>query len=225
MKKSALFACALALLGLSSCTSSSSLLGNAGSSVLGSVLGGTTGSTSTATTSSTGSILSNVLSSVLGSGSVSQSELIGTWTYTGSDCVFESDNLLKKAGGAVAASKIKSELNQNLQKIGIKEGSTSFTFNSDNTFKANLGGKSMSGTYVLDESNQKITLKLGTLGLGTLKGNVAKSGGKLSLLFDSDKLLKVASVVGSLSGNTAIKALSSLAGSYDGMMVGMQFKK
>ena len=65
----------------------------------------------------------------------------GTWTYAGSTIEFESDNLLQKAGGAVAANAAENKLNEQLARVGIKEGQMSFTFNADSTFTAKVGAK------------------------------------------------------------------------------------
>lgn len=194
------------------------LLTSCGSLGNGSLLGGGGG------TNGSGSILGNILSSVLGSSKLSEQDLYGTWNYTGSDCVFESENILMKAGGTVAAAKVEEEVNEQLQKIGIKPGSCTFTFNEDKTFKAHLGGRTISGTYLLDTESKKLTLKT-LLGLGTLTAQVAKSGNNRSLLFEGDKLLKLVTIVGSLSGNTAVKTLSDIAKKYDGMLIGLQLSK
>ena len=111
----------------------------AGSLMLATSCGTTAGmgnsSSSSNTTSSavsTGtSLLGNLLSGVLGGSTLSANSIVGTWNYTGADCVFETENLLAKAGGAVAANKVESEINDNLAKVGIKKGSCAFTFNSD----------------------------------------------------------------------------------------------
>ena len=55
-------------------------------------------------------------------------DMTGTWRYTGSAIEFESENLLKKAGGTVAASAAEQKLDEQLAKVGIKEGQLSFTF-------------------------------------------------------------------------------------------------
>lgn len=207
-----LYAAALAVVALTFCA-----CGTMGTSAL-SGLGGGGG------VSGSGSVLGNILSTVLGTKKLTESDLYGAWNYTGSDCVFESENLLMKAGGTVAAAKVESEVNEQLQALGIKPGACSFTFNEDKTFKANIGGRNISGTYVLDADNKKVTLKT-LLGLGSLTANVAKSGNNLSLLFNSDKLLKLATFAGSLTGSTAIKTLSGIASKYDGMMIGLQLTK
>ena len=61
-------------------------------------------------------------------------DMTGTWSYKSSAVEFESDNLLMKAGGAAAATMAENKLNEQLSKIGIKDGQMSFTFNADSTF-------------------------------------------------------------------------------------------
>ncbi len=51
----------------------------------------------------------------------STASMEGTWTYAGSAIEFESDNLLQKAGGAVAANAAENKLNEQLARVGIKE--------------------------------------------------------------------------------------------------------
>ncbi len=220
-------------LALTSCgTTGGSIAQGVGSAILSGALGGNTTSGSTTTSSSSSSSilsgissLGDVLSNILGnSSSISQSDLVGTWQYTGADCVFESENLLAKAGGAAASKKIESELNTQLAKFGIKEGACSFTFNSDNTYTANLGGRTISGTYTLDSSNK--TVKMTYLaGLASMTPHVAKSGSKISLLMESDKLLKLMKGVSALSKSTSASAISSILSNYQGLYIGMQLSK
>ena len=54
-----------------------------------------------------------VVSAVTGKNTV---DMTGTWSYTGSAIEFESDNLLMKAGGAVAATTAEAKLNEQLSK-------------------------------------------------------------------------------------------------------------
>ena len=56
------------------------------------------------------SILSGVAKAVVGDKATTQSSLIGTWSYVGPDCQFESDNILTQAGGEVAASKVEEKM-------------------------------------------------------------------------------------------------------------------
>ena len=87
-----------------------------------------------------------VVSAVTGKNTV---DMTGTWSYTGSAIEFESDNLLMKAGGAVAATTAEAKLDEQLSKVGIKPGQMSFTFAADSTFNVKLGAKTLKGTYCL----------------------------------------------------------------------------
>lgn len=86
-------------------------------------------------------------------------DMTGTWTYSGSAVEFESDNLLMKAGGAAAATMAENKLNEQLTKVGIKEGQMSFTFNADSTFTSTVGKKKLSGTYSYNASTKQVDLK------------------------------------------------------------------
>ena len=222
MKK---FSISLALLAgaltLTSCGTTGSLGQSSNSNILGSSSSSTTTGSILSGASTIGSILGNILSN---SSSLSQKDIVGTWNYSGSDCVFKSENLLAKAGGAVAANKVKSELNTQLAKFGIKEGACSFTFNSDNTYSAKIGNRTIQGNYTLDTTNK--TVKMTYLGgLASMTPHVAKSGGKLSLLIESDKVLSLLKGVSALGKGTSMSAINSILGNYDGLYVGMQLSK
>ncbi|WP_291529392.1 DUF4923 family protein [Bacteroides sp. UBA939] len=161
-----------------------------------------------------------VVSAVTGKNTV---EMIGTWSYTGAAVEFESDNLLMKAGGAVASSTAESKLNEQLSKVGIKPGLMSFTFNADSTFNAKLGSRALNGSYSYSASDNKVNLKFVKL-IG-MDAKVNCTSGKMDLLFDSDKLLKLITTLSSKSSNSTLKTISSLASKYDGMMLGFSLEK
>lgn len=215
MKRSTILAGMLGTLLLSSC-------GLTGTQLLNNPNGtGTLAGTNNTTTNVLGSVLTGLLG---GSTTVSQQDIVGTWNYSKADCVFETENLLLKAGGEVAAASIESKLETQLAKVGIKKGSCSYTFNSDGTYKAVIGGYNISGNYTLDSSKQTITMTyLG--GLGRITPHITKSAGSISLLYESDKLLSMVQKVGKLSSNSAVNGLSDLLGAYDGLLVGMQLTK
>lgn len=225
MKKTLFTAAAVAaILLLASCgtTGGTSLLG-------GTPAGGRTDATTAATNVAGGSTAGTVLESLIGnllgnSSALSQSDLTGTWKYVGADCAFKTENFLMKAGGEVAAAKIEKQLDASLAKVGIQPGSCTFTFNSDGTYSAKIGGRAISGNYTLDTKEK--TVKMTYLGgLGTMTPHIVKTGRKISLLYESDKLLKLVSAVSALSGSTAAQTLGSIANSYDGMYIGMQLSK
>lgn len=153
----------------------------------------------------------------------STASMEGTWAYTGSAIEFKSDNLLQKAGGSVAAGAAESKLNEQLAKVGIKEGQMSFTFNADSTLTVKVGAKSIKGTYSYDASTQQATLKL--MKLIPLNAKVNCTSTNMDLLLNSDKLLKLVALISSKSSNSTLKAIGSLANSYDGMMLGFALKK
>ena len=150
-------------------------------------------------------------------GTTESIDMTGTWSYKGSAVEFESDNLLMKAGGAAAATMAENKLNEQLSKIGIKDGQMSCTFTST------VGKKTLKGTYSYNASTKQVDLKY--LKLLNLHAKVNCSSSSLELLFNSDKLLKLMAFIGSKSSSTALKTVSSLAENYDGMMLGFQLSK
>lgn len=153
----------------------------------------------------------------------STADMTGTWAYSGAAIEFESDNLLQKAGGSIAATAAEKKLDEQLSKVGIKAGQMSFTFDTDSTFSTKVGAKQMKGSYSYDASTQKVNLKFAKLVGINAKVNVTST--TMDLLFESDKLLKLVTFLASKSNNATLKAISSLADSYDGMMLGFSLQK
>lgn len=150
-------------------------------------------------------------------------DMTGTWTFTGSAIEFESDNLLQKAGGTVAATAAEKKLDEQLAKAGIKAGQLVFTFNADSTFNAKLGQKNMKGNYSYNTTTHKVNLKFAKL-IG-MNAKMNCTSGHMDLLFESDKLLKLITFLSSQSNNATLKSIGSLANSYDGMMLGFSLQK
>ena len=170
----------------------------------------------------TTSALGNIIGSVLGVNKVSEANLVGTWKYTSPGCAFTSDNLLAKAGGEVAAQKIKSQLLPYYQSLGIAAGNTLFTFKEDKTFSGKLAGKSISGTYTYDPQTGAINLK--TL-LLSMNGYVTLTTKGISLLFESQKILSVMQTLGALSGNSTISTIGEISKNYDGVRLGFDLAR
>ena len=215
MRKPIIMAALLSTLLLSSCGTTS--LGTQGTGLLSGANAGTTGGAASAL----GSVLTNLLG---GSSAVTASDLQGTWTYRKADCVFETQNLLLKAGGEMAAAKIESQLESQLGKVGITPGACSFTFNSDGTYVATIGQYNLTGNYTLNTKSNTLTMTY-LAGIGRSSPKVVKTGASISLLFEGDKLLSMVQKVGKLTSNSTVNSLSSLINSYDGMLVGMQLSK
>jgi histidine ammonia-lyase len=108
--------------------------------------------------------------------------------------------------------------------LGLTGEQITFTFNADNTYTASIKGRVIQGTYALDVANKKLTLTY-LNGLGTITPQIAKTGNKMSLLYDADKLLKFLTTISAVSNNSTLKSLSTLLESYDGMLIGWELQK
>lgn len=217
MKKNLILVAAAAMM-LVSCGSTT--LSQLGGAVLGDITG-TQSTTGTTASTNTGDVLGNILNSVITGGTVTQQNLIGTWTYSQPGCAFSSDNLLAKAGGEVAAAEIKSKLSSTYQKVGIKSSNTTVTFKEDGTFTAKIAGKGWSGNYTFDEKTSKITMQ-GLL----INANcyAKKNSNGIALLFESTKLLTLLQTMSAMSGNSSVQAIGDLSKNYDGLRLGFDFK-
>jgi hypothetical protein len=140
----------------------------------------------------------------------------------------QSDNILTSAVGTAATSQVEKKLSTYYKKLGITASNFNYTFNADSTFTNVLRGKTLSGTYSIDNENKTITLNYalyGTVSLGSLTASVELSGSSLSLLFDADKVLKLITTVSALTNNSTLNTLNSLISQYDGMKMGYKLTK
>lgn len=169
-----------------------------------------------------GGTLANAFTSVIGLDKVTKQGMVGTWHYDSPGCAFTSENLLAKAGGEVAATKIEQEMAPYFQKTGINAENTTVTFNEDGSFQAKIAGKSFSGTWTLDESTAKVTMKGLLLSINCY---AKREYGGISLLFESKKLLNVLQVMAAMSGNDTVQKVGDLSKNYDGIRLGFDMKK
>ena len=173
-------------------------------------------------TVASGGTLANAFSSVIGLDKVTKQGMVGTWHYNGPGCAFTSENLLAKAGGEVAATKIEQELTPYFQKVGLTAQNTYTTFNEDGTFTAAIDGKKFSGTWTLDEKTAKVTMKTLLLSINCY---AKREMGGISLLFEPKKLLNVLQVLATMSGNDTAQKVGELSKNYDGIRLGFDMKK
>ena len=173
-------------------------------------------------TMGSGGTVGNIFTSVIGLDKVSEKGLIGTWKYNGPAVAFTSENLLAKAGGEVAATKIEQELTPYFQQAGISAQNTSVVFNEDKTFRATIAGKSFSGTWSFDEAQAKVTLQGLLLSVNCY---AKREYGGIALLFESKRLLQVLQVLATLSGNQTAQKVGDLSKNYDGIRLGFDMKK
>ena len=155
--------------------------------------------------------------------------IVGTWKYIAPDCKFQSDDLLSKAGGEVAAKKVEEQMSNYLSKLGFNEN-TVYVFNADSTYTSTVAGRTVSGTYSYNKDTNEMTLKT-KIGL-KMTAQVSTSllnGGSMSLLFKADKLMSLAqTVTGAVAGkssNATITTLNTVLSQYDGLLLGFEMKK
>lgn len=207
-------------------TSTTTNSGYSAGSVVAGVLGGLLGGGTTTGSSSTGSsIINGILNKVIGSATFSQADLCAhTWKYSKPGCAFTSENLLAKAGGEIAASKIEEDLSKYYSKFGFSKSNTYFTFKTDGTFAAKIDGKSWNGTYTFDEKTHAIQLKGLLL---SASGFATRTTSGISLLFEQKKLLTLVKTLSklNLTGSTTMSAVSSIVDNYDGVRVGFEMTK
>ncbi len=159
-------------------------------------------------------ILGTILGNILG-GTTTQQSLVGSWTYAGPKLVFESENILSQIGGQVLSNNIEQKLGTYLEKMGFKAGKSVLTFGNDGNCSFALGSRTLPGTYSYDQKTNKLTLN-GLFVTGQLPCTVTVQNGQLLMLFDADKLLSIATAVGSKGSSS----LGSILGSYKGLKLG-----
>lgn len=210
----------------STSTSATTNSGYSAGSIVAGVLGGLLGGGTTTGSSSTGSsIINGILNNVIGSATFSQADLCAhTWKYSKPGCAFTSENLLAKAGGEIAASKIEEDLSKYYSKFGFSKSNTYFTFKTDGTFAAKIDGKSWNGTYTFDEKTHAIQLKGLLL---SASGFATRTTNGISLLFEQKKLLTLIKTLSklNLTGSTTMSAVSSIVDNYDGVRIGFEMTK
>lgn len=205
----------------STSTSATTNSGYSAGSVVAGVLGGLLGGGTTTGSS----IINGILNNVIGSATFSQADLCAhTWKYSKPGCAFTSENLLAKAGGEIAASKIEEDLSKYYSKFGFSKSNTYFTFKTDGTFAAKIDGKSWNGTYTFDEKTHAIQLKGLLL---SASGFATRTANGISLLFEQKKLLTLVKTLSklNLTGSTTMSAVSSIVDNYDGVRIGFEMTK
>ena len=169
------------------------------------------------------SILSGVAKAVVGNKATTASSIIGTWTYSGPECQFESENLLAKAGGEMAANEVEEKMIAVYNKVGMNN--IRYTFNEDGTYSYQMKKRTVTGSYVFDDAAKTITMT-GKLGLKTV-AYVTVTGNDMSMVFKADKLMSILkTITGAASKvNSTAATINSVAEAYDGLMLGFELKK
>lgn len=185
----------------------------------GSQMGGTTTNNSGSSIGS--NALGGLLDLVVGSVKLSQTDIIGTWSYVEPACAFTSENLLAKAGGSVAAKTVNEKLLPVYKSLHISSGNTQLTFNENGQFTGKIGGFPMSGTYTFDATNGLVKMK----SLTTFTAHLTRSTHGMNFTFESKKILTLLQTVSALSGNTSLSTIGDISKQFSGVRLGFAMKK
>ena len=168
-------------------------------------------------------ILSGVAKTVVGDKATTAKSIKGTWKYSAPACEFESDNLLSKAGGTAASSKIEKKLSPVMKTLGMT--GIVYTFDGEGNYTSKIKTRETKGTYTFDSKNKTITFTP-TIGK-PYTAYINTQGSTMTLTFNADKLMTtlkgISNATSSLSTTTSI--VNSVLGSYNGMRLGFTLKK
>lgn len=170
----------------------------------------------------------DVVGSVVEQLDVIPKNIEGNWEFSGSAVKFTGDNVLMNAASELAAGKVEDQLNEYLQKVGIRQGLFSYVFNADGTFTTTFSKMNFSGQYTFSQEEGTIELDYGKnekLKGVSLKTDVSVSLNSMQLLFNADKLLDFISKITSTVGDSKIGALASLIDQYDGLKIGFELSR
>ncbi|MDD6253197.1 MAG: lipocalin-like domain-containing protein [Candidatus Cryptobacteroides sp.] len=169
--------------------------------------------------------VTNVVDAVTNSSNVS---LPGTWKYTGPAIDMTGENALSNIAGSAVTSGMEKKVASAFEKVGIKEGTVSFTFNDGMSFSCTILGKTLNGTWKQNTDEGKLTLQFGqTMKYLSITGYLKATTSGCELLFESDRFLSFLKTVLSVVGNksTTVSAISSLSNSYNGMKLGFKLSR
>lgn len=171
-------------------------------------------------------VVNSVINSyVPGANSVS---LPGSWTYTGAAVSLTGENVLSNVAGSAATSEMEEKIDDYLQKIGIKSGSVSFTFNEDKSFTCTIFGMPLNGTWQINDEAKKVTLQYGkVMKYLSMTGTLTQTTDGCEMLFDADRFLAFVKTALSYAGKSSSTAntVSSLTSSYKGMKLGYKLAR
>ncbi len=173
-----------------------------------------------------GDVLGGVLGGLISTDDVKPASMVGTWSYSGPAVCFKSENFLQKAGGAAAAGVVEGKLAPYYEKLHLTQ--LVLTINEDLTFTMQSGKLRAGGTIEKDENGDIIFhfQALKSIKIGSMKAYVTMTGkSSMSLMFDVSKLITIAKTIGSVTGSSSIKAMTSLLDSYDGVCAGFKLAR
>ena len=156
-------------------------------------------------------------------GKLTANALYGTWSYNQPGIKLSSStNALSDLTATAATSTLQTKMATYYEKVGIKAGACSFTFNEDGTFSSTFGQKTATGTFTFNAETNQLALKYDSslLALGAINAYAYINGANLQLLFPMDKLLTLLTSLGSASSQ--LSTITTMLKSYDSGKSGLE---
>lgn len=165
----------------------------------------------------------NILNGVISSSNIEVKDLVGTWNYNAPAIEFESDDMLKDAGGIAVTTSIEQKLAPYYTKAGLNNSSIIFTTEGKFTMKFKKG--SIKGSVTKSGYNFIFHFN----GISQAKGfdvkAYIKKGTALEITFDASKLVTLINTISSVTGNATVSSAVKLLNSYEGVYAGFEYKK
>lgn len=191
-------------------------------------LGNLGGNSSQTTTSGNGggNTLGNLLEGVFSSSNITVQDLAGVWTSNGPAVCFQSENMLKKAGGIAAAAMVEKELSPYYSKLGLN--GTVITIQTDGTFSMKTKMVTLNGTITQSSKGKGVfDFNFTMLGmkLATVTTYAEKTSKTLNIMFDASKLTNLLSAISKVVNIKTLSAITKILDMYDGLCVGFRTEK
>lgn len=173
-----------------------------------------------AATSAATDLAGNLLGNLLGTDKLTESNLVGTWTYEEPCAVLESKDVLGQLGSSLITNKLVKSQKKALEKVGFKAGKVVLVLNQDKSGTIIVGKRQMNLTWGISGSNLTLTFLTQTMQI-----NANMKGGNLQLAMNADKLLTLAGSATAMAGklNSSLGIVSTILSKYDGLYVGLKF--
>lgn len=169
--------------------------------------------------------LGGLVNNAMANSNFTVDDLVGTWQYTSPAVTFQSDDALKKIGGAGAATAVESKLEPYYKRLGFDK--TSLVVAEDHTFTLKMGVLTLKGTVEKDDTDKSLVFNFNAFGkvpLGKVKANATKAASTLNLTFDATKLIALLTKVSSALNISTLNTVANLLNGYDGIYIGFKLK-
>lgn len=188
-------------------------------------LGGNSSQTSTSGNGG-GNTLGNLLEGVFSSSNITVQDLAGVWTSNGPAVCFQSENMLKKAGGIAAAAMVEKELSPYYSKLGLN--GTVITIQTDGTFSMKTKMVTLNGTITQSDKGKGVfDFNFTMLGmkLASVTTYAEKTSKTLNIMFDASKLTNLLSAISKVVNIKTLSAITKILDMYDGLCIGFRTEK